>query len=374
MRVLSLVGARPQFVKEMPVSRALRERHEEVLVHTGQHYDEELSEVFFEELDLPRPDHELGVGSGDHAEQTAAVVDRLAPLVEREDPDALVLYGDTNSTLGGAIVGSKRDLVVAHVEAGLRSGVRSMPEEVNRILTDHASDVLFTPTERAAENLEREGLGERGYWTGDVMYDAMEWASDVADRAVDVREAYGVEPGEYVLATVHRPRNADDHDRLSAIVDALAAVDGPVVFPVHPRTEQTLESFRLWDRATSELTVIDPVGYLEFVALLSNARAVATDSGGVQKEAFFAGRPCVTLRGETEWTETVATGWNRLVGADEESIVDALTDVSVPDERPTPYGDGHAAERILARLETEVIRNDDRRSDSDRSRPGRSDP
>ncbi|WP_436926733.1 non-hydrolyzing UDP-N-acetylglucosamine 2-epimerase [Halosimplex amylolyticum] len=354
MKVLSLVGARPQFVKAMPLSRVLRDRHNELVVHTGQHYDEELSDVFFEELDLSRPTEELGVGSGTHAEQTAAVVSRLAPVIEREDPDALVLYGDTNSTLGGAIVGSKCDLVVGHVEAGLRSGVRSMPEEVNRILTDHASDLLFPPTEQAVENLEHEGLGDITEWTGDVMYDAMQWAREVAERDIDIRAEYGLEPGEYVLTTVHRPRNTDNYDRLSAIVDALTAVDSQIVFPVHPRTEQTLKSFRLWDDVTSSLTVIDPVGYLEFVSLLSGARAVVTDSGGVQKEAFFLGRPSVTLREETEWTETVSTGWNVLVGADRDAIMDALTDVSPPTERPTPYGDGHAAERIVARLESAV--------------------
>ncbi len=349
---MSVVGARPQFVKAMPVSRALGERHEERLVHTGQHYDEELSDVFFDQLDIPRPAHELGVGSGTHAEQTSAVVARLAPLVDRADPDVLVLYGDTNSTLGGAIVGAKLDVTVAHVEAGLRSGVRSMPEEINRVLTDHASDLLFAPTEAAVENLDREGLGDRCQLVGDVMYDAMLWAREVADQETDVAAEYGVERGEYVLATVHRPRNADDPDRLSAIVDALAAVDGGVVLPVHPRTERALERFGLWEWAAESLTLVDPVGYLEFVALLSGARAVATDSGGVQKEAFFLKRPCVTFRDETEWTETVDAGWNALVGADERAIVDALTDASPPAEQPSPYGDGHAAERIVSQIES----------------------
>lgn len=346
LRVLSVVGARPQFVKAFPVSRALAERHDETLVHTGQHYDEELSDVFFDELDVPEPAENLGVGSGSHADQTAGVMTRLEAVVEREEPDALLVYGDTNSTLGAALVGAKASVPVAHVEAGLRSGDRRMPEEVNRIVTDHVSEVLFAPTDAAVGNLRDEGLGTRTHQTGDVMYDAMRWASDAARRASTVHDDLGIATGDYVLATVHRARNTDDPDRLAAILDGLAAVDGPVVVPLHPRTADRLAAFDLHDRATAELDLVDPVGYLDFVALLDGARAVATDSGGVQKEAYFLDTPCVTLREETEWVETVACGANELVGADAAAIAAALADPTVPDEDPQPYGDGDAAGRI----------------------------
>jgi len=346
MKVLSVVGARPQFIKASPVSKALQADHEEVLVHTGQHYDEQLSDVFFEELDVQPPAYNLGVGSSNHAAQTASVMRRLDPIVADEAPDVLLLYGDTNSTVGGALVGAKRPVTVAHVEAGLRSNKRDMPEEVNRIVTDHVSDLLFAPTDAGVQNLEREGLGERTHQTGDVMYDAIRGARDVARRETDVHERVGVAPDEYVLATVHRPRNADDADRLAAILDGLAAAPWPVVLPIHPRTANKLDEFGLRERAERALTIIEPVGYLEFVALLADARVVATDSGGVQKEAFFLDTPCVTLREETEWVETVSAGWNVLVGADTDAITDALTDSRRPDEKPQPYGDGAAAERI----------------------------
>lgn len=350
MKVLSVVGARPQFVKAFPVSEALKADHEEVLVHTGQHYDEQLSDVFFEELDVRTPAYNLGVKSGTHAAQTASVMRRLAAVVDDEDPDVLLLYGDTNSTLGGALVGAKRDLVLAHVEAGLRSGNREMPEEINRIITDHVSDLLFAPTREAAENLHTEGLGDRTHRTGDVMYDAIRWARDIARSETDVRERLELTGEEYVLATVHRPRNADDPDRLAAVLDGLAATPWPVVVPVHPRTAEKLDEFGMYERAERKLVLTEPLGYMEFVALLADARAVATDSGGVQKEAFFLDTPCVTMREETEWVETVSSGWNRLVGADADAITDAITSSSLPDEKPQPYGDGNTARRIAALL------------------------
>jgi UDP-N-acetylglucosamine 2-epimerase (non-hydrolysing) len=356
VKVLSVVGARPQFVKAFPLSRALRPDHEEVLVHTGQHYDEELSDVFFEELDVTKPAYNLGVGSGTHAAQTAEVVQRLDPVVEDEDPDWLLLYGDTNSTLGGAIVGAKRDVRVAHVEAGLRSHNREMPEEINRILTDHASDLLFAPTDAARETLEREGLGRRTHVTGDVMYDALLWARDVALRETSIVGDLDLERGEYVLATVHRPRNADNLDRLAAILDALVALPQRVVFPVHPRTGNKLNEFELRERAERELTLIDPAGYLEFVALLAGSRTVVTDSGGVQKEAFFLDTPCVTLREETEWIETVENGWNRLVGANTDKILKAVSE-RPPDQKSNPYGGGEAAVVIRDLLVTESSAN-----------------
>jgi len=354
MKVLSVVGARPQFVKAFPVSRALSPVHEEVLVHTGQHYDEAMSDVFFEELSIPEPDHHLDVGSADHAHQTAAMMRGLADLLDAERPDAVLVYGDTNSTLAGALVAAKRDPVLAHVEAGLRSHNWSMPEEVNRVLTDHCSDLLFVPTGRAADTLRDEGIAGGTHVTGDVMYDAM---LDVVDRAVEHSTAVadlGLDDGEYVLATVHRASNTDDPNRLAGIVEGLAAAPRPVVLPIHPRTEAALHEHGFYERAAEALELVEPRGYLDFVRLLDGAERVATDSGGVQKEAFFLATPCVTLREETEWVETVECGWNVLVGADPDRIRPALARDRWPDHRPSLYGDGNAAAAIAEVLASEV--------------------
>ncbi len=354
MKCLTVVGARPQFIKAFAVSRELRPTHDEILVHTGQHYDEELSDVFFEELGIPKPDYNLNVGSGTHGEQTAAMLEGIEEIIETEEPEVVLLYGDTNSTLAGAIAASKIDPLVAHVEAGLRSYNREMPEEINRVLTDHASDLLFPPSESAADTLEQEGITEGVHVVGDVMYDAILWARDVAEDESDVLEHVGVEEGEFILSTVHRAGNTDDPDRLESIVDALSNAPLPVVLPVHPRTENQLREYGLWERSTSELEVIDPVGYLDFVRLLDASERVATDSGGVQKEAFYLDTPCVTMRDETEWVETVESGWNVLVGADREQIEKELRVNRYLEEKLTPYGDGTAAEAIVSVL-TEYI-------------------
>jgi UDP-N-acetylglucosamine 2-epimerase (non-hydrolysing) len=344
MKVLSVVGARPQFVKAFPVSRALAdEGHEEVLVHTGQHYDEEMSDVFFEELGIPEPAHNLGVGSDGHVRQTARMMTGLIELAEEEDPDCLLVYGDTNSTLAGALVATQTNRRLVHVEAGLRSGNREMPEETNRILTDHVSDVLCAPTTEAVENLANEGLADRTVQTGDVMYDAVLWARERARERSDVLERQELADGEYVLATVHRAANTDDPERLAAILDALADADAPVVLPAHPRTESRLREYDMWERATERLQVVEPVGYLDFVRLLDGAERVATDSGGVQKEAFFLRTPCVTLREETEWVETVEAGANVLAGADADAIREALARSDWSYGETNPYGDGDAA-------------------------------
>jgi len=348
MHVLSVVGARPQFVKAFPVSRALRRTHDETMVHTGQHYDEELNDVFFEELDLPVPDHHLGVGSDTHAVQTGAMMRGLDELFDDLDPDAVLVYGDTNSTLAGALVAAKRDPLLAHVEAGLRSYDRSMPEEVNRVVTDHAADVLYAPTDGAVANLAAEGVEDRTALVGDVMYDAL---LAVRDRARE-RSAIprGLADGEYVLATVHRAGNTDDPDRLAAIVSALADAPRPVVFPAHPRTVRALERIGLLAEARAELELVDPVGYLDFLRLIMGADRVVTDSGGVQKEAFYLDTPCVTVRDETEWEETVAAGWNVLVGADPDAIRRALREQFDTATKPDLYGDGTAADRIVRHL------------------------
>jgi len=352
MKVLTVVGARPQFVKAFAVSTTLREKHEEVLVHTGQHYDEELSDVFFDELGIPEPEYNLGVGSGSHAEQTATTMQELDTVVESEAPDAVLVYGDTNSTLAAALVAAKRPVTLAHVEAGLRSYNREMPEEINRVLTDHASDLLFAPTETAVETLAGEGIRDGVYNTGDVMYDTLAWARHRAVERSSILDELGVRDGEYVLATVHRASNTDDPDRLAAILDGLATTDLPVVFPAHPRTVDRLREHGLYERADDAFVLTDPVGYLDFVRLMDGAERIATDSGGVQKEAFFLDTPCITLREETEWVETVEAGWNVLVGAETEQIRDALRrtfDVASA-EKPEPYGDGTAAETIVQLL------------------------
>ncbi|WP_458188929.1 non-hydrolyzing UDP-N-acetylglucosamine 2-epimerase [Haladaptatus sp. NG-WS-4] len=344
MKVLTVVGARPQFVKAAAVSRKLRRDHDEVLVHTGQHYDNELSAVFFEELDIPRPDCNLGVGSNSHGRQTAAMLAGLEARIEDAEPDAVLVYGDTNSTLAAAIAASKMDPALAHVEAGMRSG-SDIPEETNRVLTDHAADLLFAPSPDAMDNLADEGISEGVHFTGDVGYDALLWARKRADRSV--LSDFGVADQQFVLATVHRDTNTDDPERLEAILDALSDDPRPVVLPAHPRTVERLREFGLYETADRNLTLTDPVGYRQFVALLDAATVVATDSGGVQKEAFFLDTPCVTLREETEWVETVENDWNTLVGADGDAIRTAVAGATTPDEKPTPYGDGDAAARIV---------------------------
>ncbi|WP_115863539.1 non-hydrolyzing UDP-N-acetylglucosamine 2-epimerase [Halorussus litoreus] len=350
MTVLTVVGARPQFVKAAAVSRELRREHEEVLVHTGQHYDEEMSDVFFDELGIPEPDDNLGVGSDSHGAQTAEMIAGLEELIAAEEPDAVLVYGDTNSTLAAAVAASKMDTELAHVEAGLRSYNREMPEEVNRVLTDHAADLLFAPSRRAVENLRAESVAGAVHDTGDVMFDAVLWARDRAADHSTVLDDLGVDPGEYVLATVHRAGNTDDPDRLAAVLDALAADPREVVFPAHPRTVERMAEYGLREDAEECITVTEPAGYLDFVRLQDCADVVATDSGGVQKEAFFLDTPCVTMRGETEWRETVEAGWNQLVGADSEAIRRALATAERPTEKPQPYGDGDAAARIAELL------------------------
>lgn len=351
MRILTVVGARPQFIKAFPVSKELRRDNEEILVHTGQHYDEAMSAVFFEQLGIPEPDYNLGVGSDSHGQQTAAMIAGLEDHVEREEPDVILAYGDTNSTLAAAIVASKTDPPLAHVEAGLRSYNRDMPEEMNRVLTDHASDLLFAPTKQAVANLHEEGITEGVHRTGDVMYDSICWARERAADTSDILSTLDLREGEYILATVHRAGNTDDPDRLGAIVSALADAPLPVVLPAHPRTVDRLEEHDLRSAAETNLRLVDPASYLDFVRLLDGAERVATDSGGVQKEAFFLDTPCVTLRDETEWTETVDCGWNVLVGADEESIRPALAREFDLIEKPQPYGDGNAAAAMRTVIE-----------------------
>ena len=347
MRVVSIVGNRPQFVKAAPLSRALRARVDEVLVHSGQHYDPDLADLFFDELGVPQPDHALEVGSGSPVTQLAVMLQRLEPLLIAEAPDMVLVYGDTTTTLAGALAAAKLDLPIGHIEAGLRSFDRSMPEEQNRVVTDHLSSLLLCPTDTAVENLAREGITEGVHQVGDVMLDASLMFAPAAAGRPGPR-ALGLEPGEYLLVTVHRAAATDTPEALAALVAVLEAIDRPAIFPVHPRTRNRLESAGLWERLAGHptLRLSGPVGYLDFTSLLVGAQAVVTDSGGVQKEAYFLGVPCITLRDTTEWVETVNGGFNRLVGMDPARVRAALEDLSMPAERPPYYGDGDAAGRI----------------------------
>jgi UDP-GlcNAc3NAcA epimerase len=347
VRVVSIVGARPQFVKAAAVGRALRVRHEEVLVHTGQHYDHRMSQVFFDELGLPAPDINLGVGSASHGRQTGAMLSAVEDVLLERRPDWVLVYGDTNSTLAGALAAAKLAIRVAHVEAGLRGFNRGRPEEINRVLTDHVSDLLLCPSARAAANLEREGIRGSVEVVGDVMADVLAWA-----LARTGRRPPPLPPGktgEYYLATVHRAENTDRRERLTAILRALEAAPAPVLFPVHPRARRALATAGLRPGPTVHL--VEPLGYFDLVAAAQGACAILTDSGGLQKEAYWLGVPCVTLRDETEWIETVEHGWNRLVGADTARILDALSTLQRPHLRPSLYGDGEAAQRTVAALE-----------------------
>ena len=348
MKILAVVGNRPQFIKAAAVSGPLRERHQEILVHTGQHYDDSLSRVFFAELGLARPDRELGIGGGSNTAQTAGMLAALEPLLLEVAPDAVLVYGDTNSTLAGALAAAQASVPVVHVEAGMRSFDRTMPEELNRVLTDHLSTLLLCPSNTAAANLQAESVSGRVGVVGDVMVDVAMRRQPSARADERTPAEHGVHRGEYLLLTAHRAGNVDDPARLRALVELVAALPAPVVFPLHPRTRARLLAAGL----AGELERIDglrlsePLGYVQFSALLCQARAVLTDSGGVQKEAYLAGVPCMTLRANTEWVETVAAGWNTLVDLDAGAALQALA-TPAPSERPALYGDGHAAERCV---------------------------
>lgn len=352
MRIVTIVGARPQFVKAAVVSRALAEVQgvREVLVHTGQHFDQNMSDVFFSELEIRHPDHHLGVAGGQHGQQTGRMLERIEQVLVAERPDTVLVYGDTNSTLAGALAAVKLHIPVAHVEAGLRSFNRRMPEEINRVLTDHASDLLLAPTPAAVENLRREGLSSgRVHLVGDVMLDAALHYGQLAETRSTILERLDLAPDGFILATIHRAENTDDPVRLTAILQALAArsASTPVVLPLHPRTAAAIERERLGDLA-ARIRLIEPVGYLDMVMLEKHAQLIATDSGGVQKEAYFYGVPCVTLREETEWVELVAAGWNRLAppvssAAIVEGIDSAIGTVGVSGSL---YGDGTAATAV----------------------------
>jgi UDP-N-acetylglucosamine 2-epimerase len=349
MKVLSIVGARPEFVQATPVSKALRRRHTEILVHTGQHYDYRMSELFFEQLGLAAPDYNLEIGSGAHGRQTGEMLGALEDVILAEQPDWVIIRGDTNSTIAGALAAAKLRVPLAHIEAGERSFNRDMPEEINRVVADRVSDLLFCISHTAVENLSAEGITRGVHYVGDVMLDAVIQMIPIAQRTSSILGDLGVEPGRFVLATVHRASNTDDPSNLRNIVSALSRVAMPVVFPVHPRTKHAID--RLGLEFGSNVRVIPPVGYLDILRLEDGAEAIVTDSGGVTREAYFLERRCITLRDETEHVGTVSAGWNTLVGTEPERVVGAVENFRPAAAHPPIFGDGHAAQHIVRILE-----------------------
>jgi UDP-GlcNAc3NAcA epimerase len=368
IKLITIVGARPQFIKASAVIRAIQgfnkreKRFREILVHTGQHYDYLMDRVFFEELQLPEPDYHLGVGSGSHARQTGMMLERIETVLQKEKPHVVMVYGDTNSTLAGALAAAKLNLPVAHVEAGLRSYNRTMPEEINRVLTDHLSTFLFCPTSQAVENLAKEGirlgLGKIVKNVGDVMYDSILFYSKIAEKKSIILEdlsLYNPQSAignrQYYLATLHRAENTDNLKRLTSILKALNRIgrNTSIILPLHPRTEKRIKDYRLFSKF-KDIKFIDPVSYLDMLKLEKNAKAILTDSGGIQKEAYWFGVPCFTLREETEWVETIEQGWNKLVGSEEKKIVETVSPLAkkrLPEKRPGIFGDGKAGGAIL---------------------------
>jgi len=355
MKIVTIVGARPQFIKAAAVSRALSNHNKtnesdpihEVIVHTGQHYDANMSRVFFDELEIPKPHINLGVGSGSHGWQTAQMLTQIETVLQDEKPDWVLVYGDTNSTLAGALAAVKLHVAVAHVEAGLRSFNRRMPEEHNRVLTDHCADQLFCPTRAAVNNLKNEGIASKAHLVGDVMYDSVLYNTQLAENKSRILEELNLHPGAYALATVHRAENTDDSNRLGDIFQAfeeLSASKIPVVVPIHPRTKKIIEKLRI---PIASVQLIEPVPYLGMLLLEKNAKYILTDSGGVQKEAYWLKVPCVTLRDETEWVETLASGWNILSGVKTRDIIKSMTSYKPQAIQPELFGDGNSSEKIL---------------------------
>jgi UDP-N-acetylglucosamine 2-epimerase len=349
MRIMTVVGARPQFIKAAPLSRALAPGHQQILVHTGQHYDALMSDIFFSELGLPEPDYHLAIGSGGHGVQTGAMLAKLEPLLQEARPDALLVYGDTNSTLAGALAAAKLHIPVAHVEAGLRSFNRRMPEEINRVMTDHISTWCFAPTQNAVSLLAAEGITSGVHLVGDIMLDSTMAALAVAEGTSTVLQMLQVHPHDYAVATIHRAENTDDPQRLSDILTALGQLPWPVILPLHPRTKAAIAALGL--AIPSAVRIVSPLGYGDMLWLCRHATKVLTDSGGLQKEAYFLGVPCVTLRDETEWVETLENGWNQVVGTDPVAISQAASSPRPTGRQAPVYGQGDTAQRIVGVLE-----------------------
>ncbi len=355
MKIISVVGARPQFVKLSALSQELRKRHREIILHTGQHYDDELSKIFFSELSIPEPDYNLGIGSAEHGEQTGRMLKAIEEVLLFEKPDWVIVYGDTNSTLAGALASAKQGIPVAHVEAGLRSFRRSMPEEINRVLTDQLSSLLFCPTKTSVKNLRKEGIARGVHLVGDVMYDSLRQNIGRAEKTSGIMKKLKLSKKAFFLITIHRAENTDVKENLEQIAEILSGLEEKTAFPIHPRTRKFISQFNLLSRLEpkEDLLLIDPVSYLDMLVLEKNARCVLTDSGGVQKEAFFLKTPCLTLREETEWVETVESGWNILSGLKPRTAKRNLQKIStLPKPRKSFSDDGQASERISRILST----------------------
>ena len=348
MKILTVIGARPQFIKAAAVSNKLRKNHEEVLVHTGQHYDNNMSDIFFDELGIPKPNYNLNIGSGNHGYQTGKMLMELESLYLKEKPDLVLVYGDTNSTLAGALAASKLLIPIAHIEAGLRSFNMKMPEEQNRVLTDHISKYLFAPTDTAIKNLKNENITENVFNTGDVMFDAIKLFKEKALETSTVLIDNNISPNEYILSTIHRAENTNDINRLKNIINALNECEKNIVLPLHPRTHKFIKDYGL--TINNNIKIIAPVGYLDMINLENNSQKIVTDSGGVQKEAYFLQKPCITMRDETEWIETVENGWNTIVGSNKEKILDALINFNPKGEQKMVFGHGNAADIISEKL------------------------
>lgn len=344
MKVLTVIGARPQFIKAATVSNKIRKNNTEILVHTGQHYDNNMSDIFFEELGIPKPDYNLSIGSSNHGHQTGSMMIALEEIYLKEKPDMVLVYGDTNSTLAGALCASKLLIPVSHVEAGLRSFNKAMPEEQNRILTDHISDLLFVPTLTAENNLKAENITKGVYNTGDVMYDAINLFKERAKEMSNIVEKLDLAPESYILSTIHRAENTNSIERLTSIIGALSNCNEKIILPLHPRTKKFIQEYNL--PIGENVTIIDPVGYLEMISLENNSKKILTDSGGVQKEAYFLKKPCITMRDETEWVETVNNGWNTIVGSDSNKILDAIANFNPTGNPPSAFGEGNTSEII----------------------------
>ena len=355
MKIATIVGARPQFIKAAPVSKLIRENSgtSEFLIHTGQHYDRNMSDIFFREMGIPEPDVNIGIGSGSHGRQTGEMLIQIEDILIKEKPDKVLVYGDTNSTLAGSLAACKLHIPIAHVESGLRSFNRAMPEEHNRVVADHCSDILFCPTKTAVSNLAHEGISQGVHLVGDTMLDAVRQFSKIGEKKSTILKTLDLTPKEYVLATVHRPYNTDNPENLFNIFKAFQQLERTVILPVHPRTRLKLRELgggHVVEHQSSNLKLIDPVGYLDMLVLEKNAHMIMTDSGGIQKEAYFFAVPCITLRPETEWIETVESGWNVLAGAALDKIAQAATSTSWPSEIENLFGDGDAAAKIVPLL------------------------
>ena len=347
MKIASIIGARPEFVKEAPLSKELRKKHQEIIVHTGQHYDFEMSKIFFGDLHIPKPDYDLGVGSGTHARQTAQIMIKLENVLMKEKPDLVLVSGDTNTTLAGALVASKLKIKLGHIESGMRSYDKTMPEEINRIITDHISDILFCSTKIAVQNLRKEGISKNIFHVGDVMIDSITQNFGIAEKKSKIMKKLNLKSKNYFVATVHRSSNTDNKENLKSIIDAFLQSKETIVFPIHPRTKKFIKLYGLYKKLkNSNVKVVNPLGYSDMLVLERNAKKILTDSGGIQKEAYFFKIPCITLRDSTEWLETVNDGWNSLVGASKSKIVSAIKNFNPKSKQTESYGDGQASKNI----------------------------